>query len=84
MGIKMKLKDLLKKDKIEEAAPRMKKDPDVDKLMGMLKDVSRIENGMKARDRSRYSHVQRDFKKFYDALINLKGSLNRQGPTIPN
>ena len=80
----MKLKDLLRKDKIEEAAPRMKKDPDVDKLMGMLKDVSRIENGMKARDRSRYSHVQRDFKKFYDALINLKGSLNRQGPTIPN
>ena len=71
-------------DKVEEAAPRMKKDPDVDKLMGMLKDVSRIENGMKARDRSRYSHVQRDFKKFYDALINLKGSLNRQGPTIPN
>ena len=67
-----------------EAAPRMKKDPDVDKLMGMLKDVSRIENGMKARDRSRYSHVQRDFKKFYDALINLKGSINRQGPTIPN
>ena len=71
-------------DKVEEAAPRMKKDPDVDKLMSMLKDVSRIENGMKARDRSRYSHVQRDFKKFYDALINLKGSLNRQGPTIPN
>ena len=84
MGIKMKLKDLLKKGKIEEAAPRMKKDPDVDKRMGMLKDVSRIENGMKARDNSRYSHIKRDFKKFYDALINLKSSMNRQGPTIPN
>ena len=80
----MKLKDLLKKDKIEEAAPRMKKDPDVDKLMSMLKDVSRIENVMKSRDSSRYSHAKRDFKKFYDALINLKSTLNRQGPTIPN
>ena len=84
MGIKMKLKDLLKKDKIEEAAPRMKKDPDVDKLMSVLKDVSRIENVMKSRDSSRYSHAKRDFKKFYDALINLKSKLNRQGPTIPN
>ena len=84
MGIKMKLKDLLKKDKIEEAAPRMKKDPDVDKLMDILKDVSRIENVMKTRDSSRYSHAKRDFKKFYDALINLKSTLNRQGPTIPN
>ena len=84
MGIKMKLKDLLKKDKIEEAAPRMKKDPDVDKLMSVLKDVSRIENVMKSRDSSRYSHAKRDFKKFYDALINLKSTLNRQGPTIPN
>jgi len=80
----MKLKDLLKKDKIEEAAPRMKKDPDVDKLMSVLKDVSRIENVMKSRDSSRYSHAKRDFKKFYDALINLKSTLNRQGPTIPN
>ena len=80
----MKLKDLLKKGKIEEAAPRMKKDPDVDKLMSVLKDVSRIENVMKSRDSSRYSHAKRDFKKFYDALINLKSTLNRQGPTIPS
>jgi hypothetical protein len=29
----------MKKGKIEEAAPRMRKDPDVDKLMAMLKDV---------------------------------------------
>ena len=71
-------------DKVEEAAPRMKKDPDVDKLMDMLKDVSRMENSMKARDSSRYSHIKRDFKKFYDCLINLKSSMNRQGPTIPN
>jgi len=71
-------------DKVEEAAPRMKKDPDVDKLMSVLKDVSRIENVMKSRDSSRYSHAKRDFKKFYDALINLKSTLNRQGPTIPN
>ena len=84
MGIKMKLKDLLKKDKIEEAAPRMKKDPNVDKLMDILKDVSRMENVMVASDRSRHSHVKRDFKKFYDALMNLKSKLNRQGPTIPN
>ena len=76
----MKLKDLLP---LKEAAPRMRKDPDVDKLMGMLKDVSRIENGMKSRDSSRYSHVKRDFKKFYDALINLKSTLNIKGPTIP-
>ena len=71
-------------DKVEEAAPRMKKDPNVDKLMSMLKDVSRMENVMVASDRSRHSHVKRDFKKFYDALINLKSKLNRQGPTIPN
>ena len=58
----MKLKDLLKKDKIEEAAPRMKKDPDVDKLMDILKDVSRMENVMVASDRSRHSHVKRDLK----------------------
>ena len=70
--------------KVEEAAPRMKKDPNVDKLMSILKDVSRMENVMVASDRSRYSHVKRDFKKFYDALINLKSKLNRQGPTIPN
>ena len=71
-------------DKVEEAAPRMKKDPNVDKLMDILKDVSRMENVMVASDRSRHSHVKRDFKKFYDALINLKSKLNRQGPTIPN
>ena len=71
-------------DKVEEAAPRIKKDPDVDKLMSVLKDVSRIENVMKSRDSSRYSHAKRDFKKFFDALINLKSTLNRQGPTIPN
>ena len=71
-------------DKVEEAAPRMRKDPNVDKLMGILKDVSRMENVMVASDRSRHSHVKRDFKKFYDALINLKSKLNRQGPTIPN
>ena len=70
-------------ESVEEAAPRMRKDPDVEKLMGMLKDVSRIENGMKSRDSSRYSHVKRDFKKFYDALINLKSTLNVKGPTIP-
>ncbi len=96
----MKLKDLLnenvlgslpssklmkmKWNPVTEAAPRMKKDPDVDKLMAMLKDVSRMENSMKARDNSRYSHIKRDFKKFYDCLINLKSSMNRQGPTIPN
>jgi len=79
----MKLKDLLKKTLVKEAAPRMKKDPDVAKLMSLLKDVSRIENGIKAKDSSRYSHVKRDFKKFYDALINLKGTLNVKGPTIP-
>lgn len=73
-----------KKAEVKEAAPRMKKDPDVDKLMAMLKDVSRMENSMKARDNSRYSHIKRDFKKFYDCLINLKSSMNRQGPTIPN
>ena len=71
-------------DKVEEAAPRMKNDPDVDKLMGILKDVSRIENSIKATDRSRYSHVKREFKKFHDALINLRMVLRVKGPTIPN
>ena len=71
-------------DKVEEAAPRMKKDPDVDKLMDILKDVSRMENVMVASDRSRHSHVKRDFKKFYDALINLRMVLRVKGPTIPN
>jgi len=71
------------KTALDEAAPRMRKDPDVDQLLSILKDVSRIENGMKARDRSRHSHVKRDFKKFYDALINLKGTLSTKGPTIP-
>ena len=86
----MKLKDLMNQldaqgfEKIKEATPRIKKDPDVDKLMSVLKDVSRIENVMKSRDSSRYSHAKRDFKKFFDALINLKSTLNRQGPTIPN
>ena len=67
-----------------EAAPRMKKDVDVDKLMDILKDVSRMENGIKAKDSSRYSHIKRDFKKFHDALINLRTSLRVKGPTIPN
>tara|TARA_Y100000310_G_C20470776_1_gene709921 strand:+ start:310 stop:597 length:288 start_codon:yes stop_codon:yes gene_type:complete len=68
---------------MKEAAPRMTKDPDVEKLMSLLKDVSRIENKIKSSDSSRYSHVKRDFKKFYDALINLKSTLNVKGPTIP-
>jgi len=68
---------------LKEAAPRMRKDPDSEQLMSILKDVSRIENKMKSRDRSRYSHVKRDFKKFFDSLMNLKSRLDRQGPTIP-
>jgi hypothetical protein len=69
---------------VEEAAPRMKKDKDVDKLMDILKDVSRIENVIKSRDSSRYSHVKREFKKFHDALITLRTALRVKGPTIPN
>jgi len=68
---------------LKEAAPRMRIDPDSEQLMSILKDVSRIENKMKSRDRSRYSHVKRDFKKFFDSLMNLKSRLDRQGPTIP-
>ena len=68
---------------LKEAAPKMRKDPDSEQLMSILKDVSRIENKMKSRDRSRYSHVKRDFKKFFDSLMNLKSRLDRQGPTIP-
>ena len=68
---------------LKEAAPRMRKDPDSEQLMSILKDVSRMENKMKSRDRSRYSHVKGDFKKFFDCLMNLKSRLDRQGPTIP-
>ena len=91
-AFKVDLKHLLQKHKIKEsrfiklfneAAPRMRKDPDSEQLMSILKDVSRIENKMKSRDRSRYSHIKRDFKKFFDALMNLKSRLDRQGPTIP-
>ena len=75
--------ELTDEGKIKEAAPRMRKDPDSEQLMSILKDVSRIENKMKSRDRSRHSHIKRDFKKFFDSLMNLKSRLDRQGPTIP-
>ena len=68
---------------LKEAAPRMKKDPDVEQLMAVLKDVSRIETKMRTRDRSRHSHFKKEFNKFFDALINLKNKLQIKGPTIP-
>jgi hypothetical protein len=68
---------------VKEAAPRMRKDPDVEQLMSILKDVSRIETKMRTRDRSRHSHFKKEFNKFFDALINLKNKLQIKGPTIP-
>ncbi len=68
---------------IYEAAPRMRKDPYVEKLRLLYKDVAKLDRQMNTADRSRYSHVKRDWNKALKAIASLTNTLNRKGATIP-
>ena len=68
---------------ITEAAPRMKKDPYVEKLRLLYKDIAQMDRQMKIADSSRYSHVRRDWDKALLHVAKLTNILNRKGPTIP-
>jgi len=68
---------------IYEAAPRMKKDPYVEKLRLLYKDIAQMDRQMKMADSSRYSHVRRDWDKALLHVAKLTNVLNRKGPTIP-
>ena len=69
---------------IYEAAPRMQKDPYVEKLRLLYKEIAKLDNQMKAADSSRYSHVKRDFNKALKGVAELTNTLNRKGATIPS
>jgi flagellin-specific chaperone FliS len=62
----------------------MRKDPYVEKLRLLYKAVAKLDNQMNAADRSRYSHVKKDFNKALKAVAELTSALNRKGATIPN
>jgi len=79
----VKLKKILNEIKMDEAAPRMRKDKGVEKLKTVRQIASGVENQIKTMDRSRYSHVKNDFNKFRKAMDNLINTLSRKGPTIP-
>ena len=68
---------------IQEQAPRIKTDPDVEKLKQVYKDISYMERMLKMNDSSRYSHVRRDFDKALLHVAKLTNILQRKGPTIP-
>ncbi len=68
---------------LKEAAPRMRKDPYVEKLRLLYKDVAKLDRQMNTADRSRYSHVKRDWNKALKAIASLTNTLNRKGATIP-
>jgi hypothetical protein len=69
---------------LEEAAPRIKKDPYVEKLRLLYKEMAKLDNQMKSADSSRYSHVKRDFNKALKGVAELTNTLNRKGATIPS
>ena len=73
----------IKEGKLTEAAPRIKTDPDVEKLKQVYKDISYMERMLKMNDSSRYSHVRRDFDKALLHVAKLTNILQRKGPTIP-
>lgn len=74
----------MKEGKISEAAPRMRKDPYVEKLRALYQEVSKLDNQMKSGDSSRYSHVKKDFHKALKGINQLAGTLRVKGATIPN
>jgi len=61
----------------------MRKDPYVEKLRLLYKDVAKLDRQMNTADRSRYSHVKRDWNKALKAIASLTNTLNRKGATIP-
>ena len=69
---------------LDEKAPRMRKDPYVEKLRLLYKEMAKLDNQMKAADSSRYSHVKRDFNKALKGVAELTNTLNRKGATIPS
>ena len=66
---------------VEEAAPRMKKDISVEKVDHMRQIINRIENQMKAYERSRHSNMTREFANIHKSLDNLVHKL-RKHPSI--
>jgi hypothetical protein len=77
-------KGITEEESVDEAAPKMRKDPYVEKLRLLYKAVAKLDNQMNAADRSRYSHVKKDFNKALKAVAELTSALNRKGATIPN
>jgi hypothetical protein len=73
-----------KRESVDEAAPRIRKDVYVEKLRLLYKDIAKLDNQMKSADSSRYSHVKKDFNKALKAVAELTNTLNRKGATIPN
>jgi hypothetical protein len=69
---------------VNEAAPKMRKDPYVEKLRLLYKEIAKLDNQMKAADSSRYGHVKRVFNKALKGVAELTNTLNRKGATIPN
>jgi len=55
----------------------------VDNLEMVHRQISKLDNQMKAMDRSRYSHAKRDFNKALKAVAELTNTLKRKGTTIP-
>ena len=68
----------------KEAAPRMRKDPYVEKLRELRTQIERMENQMRSADSSRFSHLKRSFSKAHKAVAELTNDVNRKGATIPN
>ena len=64
---------------LKEQAPRMKKNAAEDEVAKTIKNIERIENGIRAFDSSAYSHIKGDFKKAIKALDNLKFKIRRHG-----
>ena len=69
--------------RINEAAPKMRKDFYVEKLRLLYEDIAQLDKQMSHADSSRYSHVKKDFNKALKAVAELTNTLNRKGETIP-
>ena len=78
------MEDVARKYKMKEAAPRMRKDSYVENLKPIYRELSKLDNQMKAADSSRYSHVKNDFHKALKGIDNLASKLRVKGATIPN
>tara|TARA_R100000322_G_scaffold129754_1_gene85862 strand:+ start:65 stop:430 length:366 start_codon:yes stop_codon:yes gene_type:complete len=76
--------DLPPQDMGLEEAPKMRKDPYVEKMRELRTQIERMENQMKAADSSRYSHLKGAFNKAYKGVAELTNTLNRKGSTIPS